>query len=110
MFSANLNPDTGLHRVIAQVPPSREETGHQNYQRGLVSANKLVTLAVGSLVVIASDSRLEGLGSTPPNTIRVHTKYVLVKSVGPKSYGLSHERRELENISLPFSSLQKLLR
>ncbi|GFW91018.1 uncharacterized protein TNCV_1758921 [Trichonephila clavipes] len=29
----------------------------------------------------------------PPNTIRVHTEYVLVKSVGPKSCGLSHERR-----------------
>ncbi|GFS64728.1 uncharacterized protein TNCV_4685131 [Trichonephila clavipes] len=25
----------------------------------------------------------------PPNTLRVHTKYVLVKSVGPKSCGLS---------------------
>ncbi|GFU75714.1 uncharacterized protein TNCV_1651741 [Trichonephila clavipes] len=26
--------------------------------------------------------------------LRVHTEYVLVKSVGPKSCGLSHERRE----------------
>ncbi|GFS76386.1 uncharacterized protein TNCV_1620281 [Trichonephila clavipes] len=40
--------------------------------------------AVGSLVVGASDSRPEGLGSMPPNTRRVHTEYVLVKSVGPK--------------------------
>ncbi|GFT79834.1 uncharacterized protein TNCV_4597591 [Trichonephila clavipes] len=39
--------------------------------------------AVGSLVVRAPDSRPEGLGS-PPNTLRVHTEYVLVKSVGPK--------------------------
>ncbi|GFX63991.1 hypothetical protein TNCV_41671 [Trichonephila clavipes] len=46
----------------------------------------------------------------PPNTLRVHTEYVLVKSVGPKSCGLSHECRELENISLPFSSMQKLCR
>ncbi|GFV96196.1 hypothetical protein TNCV_1871561 [Trichonephila clavipes] len=29
----------------------------------------------------------------PPNTLRVHTDYVLVKSVGPKSCGLSHELR-----------------
>ncbi|GFY15482.1 uncharacterized protein TNCV_1572931 [Trichonephila clavipes] len=50
--------------------------------------------AVGSLVVRASDSRPEGLGSMPPNTLRVHTEYVLVKSVGPKSCGMSHERRD----------------
>ncbi|GFV64581.1 EGF-like repeat and discoidin I-like domain-containing protein 3 [Trichonephila clavipes] len=30
----------------------------------------------------------------PPNTLRVHTEYVLDKSVGPKSCGLSHERRD----------------
>ncbi|GFV54966.1 hypothetical protein TNCV_1663331 [Trichonephila clavipes] len=29
----------------------------------------------------------------PPNTLRVHMEYVLVKSVGPKSCGLIHERR-----------------
>ncbi|GFW58202.1 uncharacterized protein TNCV_2633761 [Trichonephila clavipes] len=42
--------------------------------------------AVGSLVVRASDSRPEGLGSmpVPPNTLRVHTEYVLVKSVDQK--------------------------
>ncbi|GFU65643.1 uncharacterized protein TNCV_635661 [Trichonephila clavipes] len=42
--------------------------------------------AVGSLMVTASDSRPEGLGSMPgpPNTLRVHTEYVLVKSEGPK--------------------------
>ncbi|GFX50775.1 general transcription factor II-I repeat domain-containing protein 2 [Trichonephila clavipes] len=49
--------------------------------------------AVGSLVVTASDSRPERLGSMPPNILRVHTEYVLVKSMGPKSCGLSHERR-----------------
>ncbi|GFX81043.1 nitric oxide synthase [Trichonephila clavipes] len=36
------------------------------------------------LVVRASDSRPEGMGSMPSNTFRVHTEYVLVKSVGPK--------------------------
>ncbi|GFS90922.1 hypothetical protein TNCV_3027681 [Trichonephila clavipes] len=46
----------------------------------------------------------------PPNTLRVHTEYVLVKSVGSKSCGLSHEPKELENIPLPFSSMQKLWR
>ncbi|GFV73913.1 uncharacterized protein TNCV_2641771 [Trichonephila clavipes] len=30
----------------------------------------------------------------PPNTLRVHTEYVFVKSVGPKSCGLSHEHRD----------------
>ncbi|GFW04509.1 uncharacterized protein TNCV_878781 [Trichonephila clavipes] len=42
--------------------------------------------AMGSLVVRAPDSGLEGLGSmpVPPNALRVHTEYVLVKSVGSK--------------------------
>ncbi|GFV85421.1 SEA domain-containing protein [Trichonephila clavipes] len=42
--------------------------------------------AGGSLVVRASDSRPEGLDSMPDATkyLRVHTEYVLVKSVGPK--------------------------
>ncbi|GFY07822.1 uncharacterized protein TNCV_4287581 [Trichonephila clavipes] len=39
---------------------------------------------VGSLVVRAGESRPEGLGSMPPNTLRVHTEYALVKSVGSK--------------------------
>ncbi|GFX10224.1 uncharacterized protein TNCV_1866221 [Trichonephila clavipes] len=41
---------------------------------------------MGNLVVRASDSRPEGLGSipVPPNTLRVHMEYVLVKSVGSK--------------------------
>ncbi|GFV55086.1 uncharacterized protein TNCV_2623071 [Trichonephila clavipes] len=30
----------------------------------------------------------------PLNTLRVHTEYVLVKSVDPKSCGLSQERRD----------------
>ncbi|GFV48595.1 uncharacterized protein TNCV_5068801 [Trichonephila clavipes] len=44
------------------------------------------TRAVGSLVVRAPNSRQEGLGlmPVPPNTLRVHTEYVLVKSVGSK--------------------------
>ncbi|GFT10098.1 uncharacterized protein TNCV_1115391 [Trichonephila clavipes] len=43
-------------------------------------------IPVGSLMVRAPDSGPEGLGSmpVPPNTLRVHTEYVLVKSVGPK--------------------------
>ncbi|GFU71361.1 hypothetical protein TNCV_895491 [Trichonephila clavipes] len=41
---------------------------------------------VGRLVDRALDSGLEGPGSTPvpPNTLRVQTEYVLVKSVDPK--------------------------
>ncbi|GFU20063.1 hypothetical protein TNCV_1192051 [Trichonephila clavipes] len=47
--------------------------------------------AVGSLVVRASDSRLEGLGSMPDATkyLRAYTEYVLVKSLGPKTCELS---------------------
>ncbi|GFY00467.1 uncharacterized protein TNCV_1665061 [Trichonephila clavipes] len=41
---------------------------------------------VGSLVVKALDSRPDSLGSmpVPPNTLRVHMEYVLVKSVDTK--------------------------
>ncbi|GFS66078.1 hypothetical protein TNCV_2510721 [Trichonephila clavipes] len=46
----------------------------------------------------------------PPKTFQVHTESVLVKAVGPESCGLSQERRGLENISLPFRSMQKLWR
>ncbi|GFV69136.1 uncharacterized protein TNCV_4490841 [Trichonephila clavipes] len=44
------------------------------------------TWAVGGLVNRALDYRQEGLGSmpVPPNTLRVLTEYVLVKTVGPK--------------------------
>ncbi|GFV51856.1 uncharacterized protein TNCV_1322111 [Trichonephila clavipes] len=49
------------------------------------SASK-IKRAVGNLVVRASDSGTESLGSmpVPPNALRVHTEYVLVKSVNPK--------------------------
>ncbi|GFV36071.1 uncharacterized protein TNCV_345871 [Trichonephila clavipes] len=59
-------------------------------------------------MVRASDSRPEGLGSMPPNTLRVHTEYVLVKSVGPKV--LWAESRVQENNSLPFSFMPKFWR
>ncbi|GFT19147.1 uncharacterized protein TNCV_302831 [Trichonephila clavipes] len=45
---------------------------------------KTTSRAMVNLVVRASDSRTEDLGSMPPNTLQVHTEYVLVKSVGPK--------------------------
>ncbi|GFT95335.1 uncharacterized protein TNCV_3326201 [Trichonephila clavipes] len=45
-----------------------------------------------SLVVRASYSRPEGLGSMPDAT-KYPPKYVLVKSVNSKSCGLSHEHR-----------------
>ncbi|GFY06126.1 uncharacterized protein TNCV_3108051 [Trichonephila clavipes] len=37
----------------------------------------------------------------PPNTLRAHTEYVLVKSMGLKSCGLSHERRDWRIFSSP---------
>ncbi|GFW55483.1 hypothetical protein TNCV_118671 [Trichonephila clavipes] len=46
----------------------------------------------------------------PRNTLRVHTEYVLIKSVVRKSCGLNPECRELENIALPFSSMPKMWR
>ncbi|GFX63296.1 uncharacterized protein TNCV_3896201 [Trichonephila clavipes] len=39
-----------------------------------------------------------------PNTLRVHTEYVLVKSVDPKVLWLNHECKGLD----PFSSMPKL--
>ncbi|GFV93897.1 uncharacterized protein TNCV_1811521 [Trichonephila clavipes] len=59
--------------------------------------------AVCNLVVRASDSRPDGLGSMPDATkyLRVHTEYVLVKLVGPKSCGLSHEHRDWRIFSSP---------
>ncbi|GFV52391.1 hypothetical protein TNCV_1271451 [Trichonephila clavipes] len=74
------------------------------------NAHYFICTAVGSLVVRASDSRPGGLGSMLPNTLRVHTEYVVVKPVGRKSCGPSHERRGLENISLTFNFMQKLWR
>ncbi|GFV76914.1 hypothetical protein TNCV_689841 [Trichonephila clavipes] len=47
----------------------------------------------------------------PPNTLRVHTEYVLVKSVGPKVlWAVTAEPTTAgaENISLPSSSVPKL--
>ncbi|GFS99037.1 hypothetical protein TNCV_1890471 [Trichonephila clavipes] len=46
----------------------------------------------------------------PPNTLRVHTEYVLVKSGGPKFLWAESRDRGLDNISLPFSSMSKLWR
>ncbi|GFU67593.1 hypothetical protein TNCV_1643421 [Trichonephila clavipes] len=37
----------------------------------------------------------------PPNTLRVHTEYVLAKSVGPKSCEMSHECRNWRIFPFP---------
>ncbi|GFT02402.1 hypothetical protein TNCV_4625321 [Trichonephila clavipes] len=71
--------------------------------------------AVAGLVVRA-DRKVWVRCPMPPNTLRVHTEYVLVKSVGGRSSNLvggrssNHECRGLKNISFPFSSLPKLWR
>ncbi|GFX25063.1 uncharacterized protein TNCV_4260301 [Trichonephila clavipes] len=54
----------------------------------------------------ASDSRPEGLGSMPPNTLRAHTEYVLVKSVGPNTCGMSPERRDWRKFPSPSVSFR----
>ncbi|GFW25771.1 hypothetical protein TNCV_1310321 [Trichonephila clavipes] len=51
--------------------------GNDQTQVRELSMSSSSARAVGSLVVRAADSG-------PPNTLRVHTEYVLVKSVGPK--------------------------
>ncbi|GFX38113.1 hypothetical protein TNCV_3837121 [Trichonephila clavipes] len=65
---------------------------------------------VGNLVVRASDSRPEGLGSMlemPPNTFRVHTEYVLVKSVlSVKSCGRSQQKSQMQGTGEHFPPLQ----
>ncbi|GFV36538.1 hypothetical protein TNCV_2260571 [Trichonephila clavipes] len=75
------------------------ELGPDYYQDKL---NKLV-LPVVSLVVRASDSRPESLGSMPDAT-KYPPEYVLVKSVGLKSCDLSHEFRDW--IIFPSPSVQ----
>ncbi|GFT24816.1 uncharacterized protein TNCV_3021121 [Trichonephila clavipes] len=71
---------TGYGGSVERPPQIFGLMGH--YMR---SAVKRIS-AVASLVLRASDSRPEGLCSMPmpPNSLRVHTENVLVKSVGPK--------------------------
>ncbi|GFV15122.1 hypothetical protein TNCV_3444071 [Trichonephila clavipes] len=92
--------------IIYASPCSSRYQGQRrpNSLPDLYSGNR----AVGSLVVRASDRKAWVRCPMPPNTLRVHTEYVLVKSVGPKSCGLSHERKGLENLSPPYSSMQNL--
>ncbi|GFU22490.1 hypothetical protein TNCV_1304021 [Trichonephila clavipes] len=66
-------------------------------------------MAVGSLVVRASDSRPEGLDSMPDDTKYPPSTWSLNQWIR-ESCGLKHECRGLENISLPFSSMPKLWR
>ncbi|GFW36420.1 THAP-type domain-containing protein [Trichonephila clavipes] len=56
--------------------------GH-NYFKPRRNGDKKKSLA--SLVVRASISKSEGLGSMPPNTSRVHAEFVFFKSVGGRS-------------------------
>ncbi|GFT23354.1 uncharacterized protein TNCV_2016421 [Trichonephila clavipes] len=76
-----------------KVPMSKTSMTNAKSSQADIMSSHLVVLsnekwkdahARGSLVVRASDSRPEGLGSMPPITLRVHTEYVLVKSVDPK--------------------------
>ncbi|GFU57187.1 DUF4817 domain-containing protein [Trichonephila clavipes] len=68
--------------------------------------------AVASLVVRASDSRPEGLGSMPyPTKYLPSTHGVLARLISGSdslARGLNHKCKGLENISLPFSSMPKL--
>ncbi|GFT65085.1 hypothetical protein TNCV_294271 [Trichonephila clavipes] len=67
-------------------------------------------VSVGSLAVRAPDSEPEGLRSMPvtPNTLRVHTEYVLAKSVGPKILWAESRVQRTGEISLHFSAMPKL--
>ncbi|GFS47674.1 transposable element Tcb1 transposase [Trichonephila clavipes] len=59
-----------------------------DFIEALVPLHNKVKRAVDSLVVRTSDSRPKGLGSmpVPPNTLRVHTEFVLVKIGGVAIY------------------------
>ncbi|GFY20780.1 hypothetical protein TNCV_1120141 [Trichonephila clavipes] len=70
---------------------------------------KIFQGAVGSLVVRASNSRAEGLGSTNDDTKYTRNKCSLNQWV-QKSCGLNHECRGLENIYLTVSRMPKLWR
>ncbi|GFV43100.1 uncharacterized protein TNCV_1409971 [Trichonephila clavipes] len=105
-------------RIIrARVPPSGEETGCQNYiaknklrQAGLLN-RLLYKTVVPSLVVRASDSRSEGLGSypMPQNTLRVHMEYVLVESGGPKVLWAESRVQETGEYFPPLQSHDKIV-
>ncbi|GFV35773.1 uncharacterized protein TNCV_913631 [Trichonephila clavipes] len=83
---------SALEQVVAICPGMASEwAGFVSSQasEGILSKRHVRCVAdqvVGSLVAKAPDSGPEGLGSmpVPPNTLRVYTEYVLVKSVGPK--------------------------
>ncbi|GFV62318.1 uncharacterized protein TNCV_2464451 [Trichonephila clavipes] len=94
-----MNEDRATKKVFNAQPIGRRRKGRPNLRRiNCLKKDLLVLrtrnwrtlaggrLAVGSLVVRAPDSEPKGLGSmpVPPNTLRVHTEYVLVKSVDPK--------------------------
>ncbi|GFV92166.1 transposable element Tcb1 transposase [Trichonephila clavipes] len=76
------SPDQLWRRVEA----SWSSVPQEDIQSLFESMPRRVAEAVGSLVVRAPGSGPEGLGSMPvsPNTLRVHTEYLLVKLVGPK--------------------------
>ncbi|GFV65238.1 transposable element Tc3 transposase [Trichonephila clavipes] len=93
--------EDNIRHVIADIRPQMLEKVIKNWtsrldyiraSRGSPMPEIIFKMAVGSLVDRASDSKLEGLGSMPDAS--EYTEYVLIKSVGPKSYGLSPERRD----------------
>ncbi|GFX07610.1 uncharacterized protein TNCV_4158801 [Trichonephila clavipes] len=77
-YYSRIEQKASEERLLHFEPESDEEYDN----RELIPLTK----AVGRLVVRAPDSEPEGMGSmpVPPNTLRVYTEYVLVKSVGPK--------------------------
>ncbi|GFS83144.1 putative transposable element [Trichonephila clavipes] len=89
--------EDNIRRVIADIWPQMLEKVIENWttsepavavicQKSYLKSIYRQNCAVGRQEVGASNSGLEGLGSmsVPPNTLRVPTEYVLVKSVGPK--------------------------
>ncbi|GFX01975.1 hypothetical protein TNCV_371641 [Trichonephila clavipes] len=84
---------------------------HKCLKNDKTSVLVMHVLTVGSLVVRASDSRLEGLGSMPPNTLRVHMKYILDKSVGSSVlWAVATETPGAEKYFLPLYLMPKLWR
>ncbi|GFT63914.1 hypothetical protein TNCV_2314021 [Trichonephila clavipes] len=88
-------------RVLSVFKHLHTLNSRQAISPRMVGGRRREVLSRG-LVVRAPNSRPEGLGSMPlpPNTLQVHTEYMLIKSVGPKVSWAESQVQELEKISI----------
>ncbi|GFT09701.1 transposable element Tc3 transposase [Trichonephila clavipes] len=113
--------EDNIRRVIADIWPQMLEKVIENWSsrldyirasRGSPMPEIIFKMTVDSLGVRTLDSRPEGLGSMPdatkypPSTHGVRARYIR----GSEVLWAKSRVQGLENISLPFSSMQKLWR